>query len=224
MQLPPGDFQGFIYDCDGTLVDSMSLHFLAWREALAEAGAGFDFHWELFTSRAGMSLEQTVVELNRQFGHGLDPGRVAAVQRLRFADRLPGIRPIEAVVAHARAIGVPERQCVASGGDRPTVERELELAGIRDLFSFVLCAEDVRRGKPDPEMFLACAARLGCDPRRCLVFEDSEYGIQAARAAGMAWVRVPACAPASLSAAVPTSAAPLSGARAATARAGTPEG
>lgn len=189
--MPPGEFRGFIYDCDGTLVDSMSLHFRAWREALAAAGAGFEFDWDLFNSRAGMSLEQTVAELNRQFGHGLHPGRVASAQRKRFADLLPEIRPIDEVVEHARLVGNPAVQCVASGGDRPTVERELQLAGIRELFGFLVCSEDVERGKPDPEMFLACAARLGIEPERCLVFEDSELGVRAARAAGMGYVRVP---------------------------------
>jgi HAD superfamily hydrolase (TIGR01509 family) len=191
VQLPDGDFQGFIYDCDGTLVDSMSLHFRAWREALAAAGAPFDFDWELFTSRAGMTLEQTVVELNQQFGHALHPGRVAAAQRRIFDRLLPEVGPVPEVVLHARAVGDPRVQCVASGSERATVERELVAVGIRQLFGFVVCGEEVERGKPDPEMFLRCADWMGLHPSRCLVFEDSELGIRAARVAGMGWVRVP---------------------------------
>lgn len=191
MQIPAGDFRAFIYDCDGTLVDSMSLHFRAWRAALDSAGARFDFHWDLFTSRAGMSLEQTVLELNREFGHALEPALVARAQRQHFERLLPDMRVIDDVVAHARRIGNPRAQCVASGGDRATVERQLALVGIADLFSFLVCSEDVQRGKPDPDMFLLCASRLGVEPAHCLVFEDSEFGAQAAHAAGMGCVRVP---------------------------------
>src|SRR5690606_24218634 len=74
-------FDGFIFDCDGTLADTMPLHHRAWLFALGQAGARFEFDWELFVSRAGMSLENTVVELNRQFGERLDPVEVAAAQR-----------------------------------------------------------------------------------------------------------------------------------------------
>jgi HAD superfamily hydrolase (TIGR01509 family) len=94
-------------------------------------------------------------------------------------------------VLHARAVGDPRVQCVASGSERATVERELVAVGIRQLFGFVVCGEEVERGKPDPEMFLRCADWMGLHPSRCLVFEDSELGIRAARVAGMGWVRVP---------------------------------
>jgi beta-phosphoglucomutase-like phosphatase (HAD superfamily) len=189
-QLPEGDFDGIIYDCDGTLADSMPLHHRAWRQAFVEVGARFDFHWELFTSRAGMGLVETVLELNRQFGEELDPLRTVAAQRTHFSALLSDITPVESVVAHARQYAGRLPQCVASGGERPVVERELSVLGIRELFSFVVCHDEVSRGKPDPEMFLLCAARMGIEPARCLVFEDGAFGIQAAQAAGMAWVYV----------------------------------
>jgi beta-phosphoglucomutase-like phosphatase (HAD superfamily) len=188
--LPHGDHRAFIYDCDGTLVDSMSLHFWAWRQALAEAGAGFEFSWTLFKTRAGMTLVHTVEELNRQFGERLDAVAVARRQHQFFAQAVHRVTPVDAVVAHARAIGDPRIQSVASGGSRHIVEQELVAIGVRELFSVVVCAEDVARSKPDPEMFLLCADRLGVAPKHCLVFEDSEFGIRPAEAAGMAWVRV----------------------------------
>lgn len=190
MELPTGEFDAFIYDCDGTLVDSMSLHFEAWRGAFAQAGARFDFTWPLFLSRAGKSLERTVLELNAQFGESMDALRVVEAQRRLFFERIDQVRPVPEVVAftarHPAAV-----QCVASGGDRHVVERELSVIGIRDRFSFVVCSADVERGKPDPDMFELCARRLGVAPERCLVFEDSPLGIEAAKRAGMGWVLVP---------------------------------
>lgn len=193
MQLPPGDYRAFIYDCDGTLVDSMGLHFLAWRQALAQAGARFDFSWSLFCSRAGMALDQTVVALNEQFGERLDPKAVVDAQRLHFNRRIRELQPVREVVEFARRVGDPARQCVASGGERLVIQQGLEVIGVRDLFSFIVCAADVERGKPEPDMFLLCAERMGVSPEHCLVFEDGELGIRAAIAAGMGYVRVPPC-------------------------------
>jgi HAD superfamily hydrolase (TIGR01509 family) len=190
VQLPEGEYRAFIYDCDGTLVDSMGLHFRAWRQALVQAGARFDFDWSLFCSRAGMALDRTVMALNEQFGERLEPELVVRLQREAFHLYMADLATIPEVVAHARRIADPARQCVASGGERQVVERALDVVGIRDLFSFVVCAADVERGKPDPDMFLLCAERLGVPPKNCLVFEDAELGIQAAVAAGMGYVRV----------------------------------
>src|SRR5690606_32499419 len=78
-------FSGYIFDCDGTLADTMPLHHLAWQRALAEQGATFSFDWDLFVSRAGMTLEQTVVELAAQFSVPLDPVATARAQRLHYA-------------------------------------------------------------------------------------------------------------------------------------------
>jgi HAD superfamily hydrolase (TIGR01509 family) len=80
---------------------------------------------------------------------------------------------------------------VASGGHRRIVTRTLTCLGILDKFDVIICAEDYRNGKPNPDPFLAAAERLGVIPEKCLVFEDTNTGIEAARAAGMQWVLVP---------------------------------
>lgn len=187
---PPRAYRAYIFDCDGTLVESMPLHHQAWRQALSNHGAPFEFDWALFTSRAGMTLEQTVVELNQQFGTSLDPDSVAQQQRRDYQQLLPTVGPIDCVVRFAQSLVGSRPLAVASGGMRAEVVQSLLNVGIRDLFDCVMTAGDVRRGKPDPEMMLRCAEAMQVPPEECLVIEDGELGIEAAERAGMDWVRV----------------------------------
>jgi HAD superfamily hydrolase (TIGR01509 family) len=183
--MPERDFQGYIFDCDGTLADSMPLHFQAWRAAFAQHQAPFAFSWELFLRRAGKTLELTVEELNLEFGSALDPLAVAAAQRARYAALLPEVGPVLPVVELVHRLAGKFPIAVASGGDLPTVRTTLKALGILELFPVIVTAADVRRGKPAPDMFLLAAERIGVAPRDCLVFEDSLLGIEAAESAGM---------------------------------------
>lgn len=187
---PTKRYSGYIFDCDGTLVESMPLHHRAWLSALKKAGALFNFDWHLFNERAGMTLEQTVEELNAQFGSTLKASDVAAEQRRAYGELLPGVQGIECVLDFAHGLHGHAPLTVASGGNRREVEKSLEYVGIEHLFDTVVTSTDVERGKPDPEMFLLCAERMGIAPSDCLVLEDGELGIEAARRAGMNWVRV----------------------------------
>ena len=184
------DYAGYIFDCDGTLADSMVVHHQAWLAALGLHGASFEFGWELFTSRAGMSLPKTVEALNEQFGLRLDPEAVTAAQRQAYERLLPGVRPILPVVELARRVARSAPVSVASGGERSVVLRTLELIGLGETFPIVVTAEDVVLGKPAPDMFLLAAERMGVSAHECVVFEDSVLGMQAARRAGMAAVLV----------------------------------
>ena len=189
--LPTREYSAFIFDCDGTLADSMPLHQRAWLAALRKYGASFDFGWELFMSRAGKSIELTVAELNAEFGTTLDPALVSAAQRAEYDVLARGVKPIDEVVAYARSrarLGYPVS--VASGGDAPTVARTLRTIGAADLFPIVVTVEDVEHGKPAPDLFLLAAQRMGVEPAKCLVFEDSLLGITAAERAGMGAVLV----------------------------------
>lgn len=183
-------FDGYIFDLDGTLADSMGVSHGAWLAALRSQGATFDFGWDLFTSRAGMSLHKTVEALNEQFGLQMDPDAVAARQRLEYERILPRVQPVGEVVALARSVAGSAKLSVASGGERAVVLRTLEVIGVADIISVVITPADVVRGKPAPDMFLLAAERMGVEPTSCVVFEDSDFGIQAAQEAGMAWVRV----------------------------------
>lgn len=184
------EYGGYIFDCDGTLADSMVVHHRAWLAALAEHGANIDFSWDLFTSRAGMTLPNTVRELNAQFGLSLDPDGVTASQRLEYERFLPTVQPIADVVELARRVSQIRPVSVASGGERKVVKRTLELIGLGQTFPVVITAEDVTHGKPAPDMFLLAAERMGVSPADCVVFEDAVLGLEAARRAGMASVLV----------------------------------
>jgi HAD superfamily hydrolase (TIGR01509 family) len=185
------EYAGYIFDCDGTLADSMVVHHRAWQSALRQHGATFEFDWELFTSRAGMSLAKTVEALNEQFGLSLDPLAVNDTQLAEYQRYLPSVQPLAPVVEAARqAARRGAKVAVGSGGERHIVLRTLELIGVRELFPVVVTAEDVQRGKPAPDMFLLAAERMGVPPAECVVFEDSVFGLAAAKAAGMASVLV----------------------------------
>jgi beta-phosphoglucomutase-like phosphatase (HAD superfamily) len=188
--LPPGEFSAFIFDCDGTLADSMPLYHRAWKSALAAHGATFDFSWDLFMSRAGMSTALTVDGLNAQFGTALLASSIEARQQAAYLTLIEEVQPIHAVVEIARRHFGKLPMSVASGGSRPLVERTLELIGVKDLFPVVVVAADVPRGKPAPDIFLLAAERMGVPPEECLVFEDGEPGLVAAREAGMRSVLV----------------------------------
>jgi len=189
--LPEREYSAFIFDCDGTLADSMPLHQVAWVRALRSHGATFEFGWDLFMSRAGKTIELTVSELNAQFGLSLDPELVARAQRAEYDALAVNVQPLHEVVAYARErarAGYPVS--VASGGDAPTVRRTLQTIGALDLFPVVVTAEEVAHGKPAPDLFLLAAERMRVPPERCLVFEDSPLGILAAERAGMGAVLV----------------------------------
>jgi len=184
-------FDGFVFDCDGTLADTMPLHHQAWLHALGGTQAPFHFDWELFVRRAGMSLEHTVAELNVEFGTSLDPASVARAQREYFEQNLGLVTPIQPVLDFARRVAPTHPVSVASGSPLEHVIHTLELIGARELFDIIVTPKDVASGKPAPDMFLLAAARMGVLPERCLVLEDSMLGVLAASRAGMHALLVP---------------------------------
>jgi HAD superfamily hydrolase (TIGR01509 family) len=186
----PNLHDAVIFDCDGTLVDTMPLHHTAWQTAFKRFGAPFEFTWELFNRRAGMTLERTVEELNREFRCNLAPEDVAAAQREAYLRCTDQIEPIEYVVAFARSVAQKCSLAVASGSSRSSVEDALGRIGLLDRIATIVTGSDVAEGKPAPDIFLLAASRLSVPPCRCLVVEDGELGLQAARRAGMDAYRV----------------------------------
>ena len=188
--LPEGPFGAYLFDCDGTIADSMPLHFLAWNDALRPYGV--QFPRDLFYAWAGIPVSRTVEMLAEKFGVALPVLEVTEAREGYYLSRLPQILPVEEVKAEilsAAARRLPI--AVVSGSPHASVEKTLSFLGLRGHFEVIIGAEDSARGKPFPDPFLAAAAALGVEPSRCLVFEDGELGIQAAIAAGMKWVRVP---------------------------------
>jgi len=196
--LPPGDFAGFIFDCDGTLADSMPAHYRAWTRTLNELSGQITYPERTFYEWGGKPTRQIVLELNDLHPHAspLDPSSVSEVKETYFLEELASIEPIEAIVEIARqakAAGKPV--AVASGGIRHVVEKTLTNIGMHEFFPIIVTPADVSRGKPAPDMYLLAAERMGVQAEKCLVFEDSPTGIEAAKAAGMAWVLVPSHPP-----------------------------
>ncbi len=192
LDIPAGDFSGYIFDLDGTLVDSMPLHYRAWDAAMQRFGLKGTLDEALFYSLGGVPTLKVAATFAQHYGLQLNPEDVFHLKEALFLELLDEVKTLEPVVAFARVFaGRQAPMSVASGGPREVVHRTLAKAGLAPLFPVVITPEDVQHGKPAPDMFLLAAQKMGVAPARCLVFEDAEPGIAAAKAAGMAWVRVP---------------------------------
>ncbi len=197
--LPERSYGGYIFDLDGTLVDSMAMHYRAWRWALAQNGAPPEaFRWHEFVAHGGMAAPDIVAEVNARYGLNMPPHEVAEMKRARYAyllehERLPIIEETVGLVRRLREQGIP--YAIGTGSVTEGALATLRSAGIEDLFSIVVTPLDVQRGKPAPDIFLLCAERMGVAPQDCVVFEDAEPGLNAAQAAGMDCVRVASASP-----------------------------
>lgn len=191
LEIPEGDFAAYIFDLDGTLVDTMPLHYKAWDFAMRRAGLAETLNEDLFYSLGGVPTLRVAELIGVHYGMKLDPHFVFQDKETLFREIQADARLIEPVVAIARRVAQTHPVAVASGGTREIVERSLKLTGLAELFPVVVTACDVEQGKPSPDMFLLAADMMGVNPFECLVFEDAEPGMRAAEAAGMKWVRVP---------------------------------
>ncbi|MFD9944758.1 HAD family hydrolase [Nonomuraea sp. NPDC059023] len=189
LDLPPGEFGAYLFDCDGTIADSMPLRFLAWRQALGEWGC--ELSEELFYAWAGRTVADIIADLNASQGLAMPVPAVARRGEELCQEMLPRLTAVPGVLEHIEAAFGRIPFAVVSGSDRESVTATLTALGLLDRFEVMVCAGDYPRAKPAPDPFLIAARQLGVDPERCLVFEDADNGIQAAKAAGMAWVRVP---------------------------------
>ncbi|WP_420811774.1 HAD family hydrolase [Micromonospora endophytica] len=189
LPLPAGEFQAYLFDCDGTIVDSMPQHYAAWRQCLDEWDCPFPE--TLFYAWAGRPTADIIVALNAQHGLRMPVEQVVARREELFQQLLPTATGIPGVLHHIDDAHGRIPFAVVSGSTREAVTASLDALGILDRFDVLVCAGDYTRPKPDPEPFLRAAELLGVPPRSCLVFEDADLGIEAATAAGMAAVRVP---------------------------------
>lgn len=189
LTVPPGPFQAYLFDCDGTIVDSMPLHYVAWTTALSEWGCVFDE--ELFYAWGGKPAMEIIADLNVLQGLDMPVKAVAERKEKLYYELLPELKIIPEVLEHIEAQHGKIPLAVVSGSRRDSVTRSLTMLGLIDKFQTIVCAGDYEKSKPNPEPFLLAAERLGIAPQDCLVFEDTEMGIEAARAAGMASVKVP---------------------------------
>jgi HAD superfamily hydrolase (TIGR01509 family) len=189
LSLPAGDFRAYLFDCDGTIVDSMPLHYIAWKTALAEWNCPFPE--ELFYAWGGKPVDEIISTLNTMNGLHMPVETVGTRKEGLYYDLLPQLKAIPEVVEHIEAQYGRIPFAVVSGGRRSSVVRSLTTVNLLDKFQTIVGAEDYINSKPAPDCFLLAAERLGVAAEHCLVFEDTDLGIQAATAAGMASVRVP---------------------------------
>ena len=180
-----------LWDLDGTLVDSGDYHWRAWRDTMRDEGV--DLTYEQFLASFGQRNDRI---LSNWLGAAADPSRIVRIGDAKEAlyrkiarseglTVLPGAR--EWVT---RLHDEGWRQAIASSAPRENVEVMIEVVGIRELIDAFVSAEDVTRGKPEPDVFLAAASRLDVPAARCIVVEDAAAGIEAARRAGMRCIGV----------------------------------
>jgi beta-phosphoglucomutase family hydrolase len=189
LKLPAGPFQAYLFDCDGTIVDSMPLHYVAWKETLAEWNCVYEE--KLFYAWGGRPVTEIISRLNEMQGLKMPVEAVAHRKEILYLDQLGQLKAIPEVVEQIEAQHGRIPLAVVSGSRRESVVNSLTAVHLLDKFDTMVCAEDYKNGKPAPDAFLLAAERLGVTPKDCLVFEDTDLGIQAATAAGMASVRVP---------------------------------
>jgi HAD superfamily hydrolase (TIGR01509 family) len=191
LELPESGFEAVIFDCDGTLIDSMPAHFEAWCEALTLHGANGVLKEDVFYAMAGRPTKDIVVELNDEYGLKLNPASVALSKREAFLKKLHTLELIDEVADFARSLRGRVPMAIATGGSRYVIEKTLQAVGVSDWFDEVVTADEVKIGKPAPDVFLLAAKMLGVSPVKCLALEDAPAGIMAAQCAGMSVVAVP---------------------------------
>ena len=180
--------KGLIFDCDGTLADTMPLHWRVW-QALARKH-NFEFPEERFYAFGGVPTRDILKLLGEEQGISLDYMAIAREKEAGYLPLVAQVEPINSVVSIARENFGKIPMAVASGGSRRVIDQVLEHLGIRHLFAAVVTNEDVTRQKPAPDIFLEAARRIGVPPQCCRAYEDTDLGMQAIRAAGMEAVDV----------------------------------
>ncbi|HVN47819.1 MAG TPA: HAD-IA family hydrolase [Bacteroidota bacterium] len=179
----PSHIKGLIFDCDGTLVDSMPLHMKAWEYAITSAGSPWNY--DFLFSKKGMQSKDILALYNSEFKLSLNVKEVVAKKQEYFRNHFKEMQEIRIVTDVVRRYAGKMPMAVASGGSRSNVTLQLEIAGIRKYFSVVLTADDDVKPKPSPDIFLEAARQIGVEPKLCQVFEDGDIGLDAAKAAGM---------------------------------------
>lgn len=172
-----------IFDIDGTLIDTMPLHFVAWMEASRKHG--FPFDERTFLAMAGMPAVKIIETICSNHGLSLQVPSVAADKEAGFVRLIGQCKPIPEVVDIVHRCHGRLPMALGTGGTREVAWKSITAAGLRPFFDILVSSEDVQHHKPAPDTFLLCATRMGVEPHLCQVFEDGELGLQAARAAGM---------------------------------------
>ncbi|WP_371780093.1 HAD family hydrolase [Streptosporangium subroseum] len=180
---PVMPYTALVFDCDGTLADTLSANENAWRTALAGWDVELDPAW--YRARTGLSGDRLLAELETETGAELDYAAVRAAALDAYQWLIHTVTPHRQVSAIAEAHRGRVPMAVASGGARQAVEETLRVTGLLPLFDAVVTRDDVRHGKPAPDVYLLAARLLDVDPHACVAYEDTDEGVNSALAAGM---------------------------------------
>ncbi|MFN3189975.1 MAG: HAD family hydrolase [Aureliella sp.] len=175
--------KAIIFDCDGTLADTMPVHYLAWQEGIRPAGLTFDE--DQFYRLGGVPTIQIIELLAEQQGKTVDAAAISQAKEAAYLELIGRVKPIEPVLTVAQENYGKIPLAVGSGGYRDTVMATLHAIEAVGLFEHVVTAEDTQRHKPEPDVYLRAAELLGVKPTDCMVYEDTDIGIEAATRAGM---------------------------------------
>jgi beta-phosphoglucomutase-like phosphatase (HAD superfamily) len=175
--------KGIVFDCDGTLADTMPLHWRAWQ--VITKRHNLHFPQDRFYALGGVPTRDIVKMLGVEQGVTVDHLLVAKEKEEAYLEFLHEVGPIECVVAIAEEHRGKLPMAVATGGTHRVIEKVLRRIGILDWFDAVVTSEDVKNQKPAPDIFLEAARRIGVSPEFCRAYEDTDLGMQAIRSAGM---------------------------------------
>ena len=188
MKLKNEHLKGIVFDCDGTLADTMPLHWRAWQAVSRR----YKFHFpeDRFYSLGGVPSRDILKMIGEEQRIEIDHLAVAREKEAVYLPLIAQVEPINTVVGVAREFHGKIPMAVASGGTKPIIEQVLQHLGIRQLFDAIVTSEDVVNQKPAPDIFLEAARRIGVPPQFCRGYEDTDLGMQAIRSAGMEAVDV----------------------------------
>lgn len=188
-QLTKGDYEAFIYDCDGTLADNMDAHKTSY--SMAALAFNIDLNAAIIDELSGIPIDDVAAEIKRRYKGNFDHKDLAAL-KIKFFDEVFVLetKPVPFVVNHLKANAGKVKIAVVSGGERKSIQTTLGLLGLTPLVQALVCAGDTKRGKPFADPYLQVAEQLQVNPEKCLVFEDGQAGTDGAAAAGMQWIRI----------------------------------
>jgi HAD superfamily hydrolase (TIGR01509 family) len=175
--------QALIFDIDGTLVDSMPVHYKA--SQIICNSFGFDFPLDFFLANAGTPTEEVFKLLIKKLGLDLDGDAIGKLKDAKYLEIMNEAKPLKEVYDVALQYKNILPMSLGTGATRAVAMQTLEAAGIHHMFDIIVTADDVKKGKPAPDTFLLCAEKMGIEPRFCQVFEDADPGIKAAQSGGM---------------------------------------